>query len=345
LSDAAKFSTRILTDESDMRALLPDWQTLWDRCPRATAFQRPEWLLSWIEIFQPTQPRLIEVRLQQQLVGLFPLLIYSRGTERVLGFMGGGVSDYLDALIAPEHEREVLALLWTIVRQEITDWDTLHLTEVPPTSVLLPAHPTAPFAILPHDVCPILDLPARVEDLRTVVPFRKTANLRNARNRMAQAGAVRLEIASTHTIGPLLDTLFEMHTFRWEKAGQPGVLADGTVREFHHRLALPLVKQGVLRLYALYLAGHTIAILYTLFEKSTVLLYLHAFDPAHAYFSPGTYIFGAVIEDAIRAGKRQVNFLRGTESYKYSWGARDTRAFAIQASRAELPARFDEMAA
>jgi CelD/BcsL family acetyltransferase involved in cellulose biosynthesis len=345
LSDAAEFSTRILTDVSHMRALLPDWQTLWDLCPRATAFQRPEWLLAWIEIFQPSQPRLIEVRRQHQLVAVIPLLIYSRGTERVLGLMGGGVSDYLDALITTEHERELLSLLWTIIRHEITDWDTLQLTDLPSTSALLPARSTAPFDILPHDVCPILDLPARLEDLRMVVPFRKMANLRNARNRMAQTGEIRLEVATTHTIAPLLDALFEMHTSRWEKAGQPGVLADGRIREFHHRLAIPLVEKGVLRLYALSLTGQTIAILYTLFEKSAVLLYLHSFDPAHAYFSPGSYIFGAGIEDAIRAGKRQVNFLRGRESYKYSWGARDTTTFAIQASRGALPASFDKMAA
>ena len=338
MSTAAGFATRILTDRSEMRTLLPEWQRLWAGCPRATTFQRPEWLLSWMEAFQPSHPRMIECRLQDHLLGLIPFLIYSRGAQRVLGLMGGGVSDYLDVLIAPEYENKILLLLPTILRQQISDWDTLHLTDLPSSSALLQSHITDAMNVLPHDVCPALNLPSRVEELKTVIPFRKLANLRNARNRMAHAGNIQLEVASRDNVLPMLDRLFQTHTSRWQNAGEPGVLADEKVREFHRRLAPALVDQDVLRLYSLSVGGQTVAMLYTLFEKESVLLYLHAFDPTHAYFSPGTCIFGAVIEDATRAGKRQVNFLRGREPYKYLWGARDTTTFALQASAAGLDA-------
>jgi len=43
-----------------------------------------------------------------------------------------------------------------------------------------------------------------------------------------------------------------------------------------------------------------------------------------------------VIEDAIRAGKLAVDFLRGREAYKYSWGARDRSTTHLQLSRREL---------
>jgi CelD/BcsL family acetyltransferase involved in cellulose biosynthesis len=336
LTSPPAFTTRILTDPPTMRALLPEWQRLWDRCPRATTFQRPQWLLSWIDNFWPSHPRMIEFRLHDDLVALIPLLIYSRDAERVLALMGGGVSDYLDALIEPEYERDVLLVLPAILHQEISGWDILHLTDVPATSALLENSASHGMEILPHDVCPVLDLPSRVQELRTMIPFRKMANLRNARNRMAKAGPIQLEVASSDTVLPMLDTLFRMHTSRWQNVGQSGVVEDDKVRQFHRRLAPALVEQGVLRLYALSLSRQPIAMLYTFFERETVLLYLHAFDLPHAHFSPGTYIFGAVIEDAIRAGKRQVNFLRGKEPYKYLWGSRDTTTFALQVSAATM---------
>jgi CelD/BcsL family acetyltransferase involved in cellulose biosynthesis len=338
LTLAPALTARILTNPSEMRALSPDWQRLWDRCPNATTFQRPHWLLSWIEAFRPSDPYMIEFRLGDDLVGIIPLLIYSCGTERVLGLMGGGVSDYLDALIHPEHESEILSLLPSVLRQQISGWDTLHFTDLPSTSALLKDNAIRGMEVLPHEVCPVLELPSRMEELRTVVPFHKMANVRNARNRMAQAGASQLQVASSETALPTLDALFQMHTSRWQRSGQPGVLAEDNIRQFHRLLAPTLVEEGVLRLYSLSLERETIAMLYTLFEKESVLFYLQAFDPSQAHLSPGTCIVGSVIEDAIRAGKRQANFLRGNEPYKYQWGARDTSTFAVQASAAVLDA-------
>jgi CelD/BcsL family acetyltransferase involved in cellulose biosynthesis len=67
--------------------------------------------------------------------------------------------------------------------------------------------------------------------------------------------------------------------------------------------------------------------------------YLQGFDPEFRDFSPGAQLVGAVIEDAIREQKRAVDFLRGAESYKYAWGARDQITFRLQASRRALPVR------
>ena len=38
---------------------------------------------------------------------------------------------------------------------------------------------------------------------------------------------------------------------------------------------------------------------------------------------PGTLLLGAVIEQAMREGRREIDFLRGAERYKYAWGAVD----------------------
>ena len=106
------FATRLLTSPDQLLSIAPEWIDLWKKCPEATTFQRPEWLLPWIEAFQPQEPAVVEVRYQGRLIGLAPLLIYSKGTERVLAFMGGGVSDYLDVLIDPEYTDQTIAFLF-----------------------------------------------------------------------------------------------------------------------------------------------------------------------------------------------------------------------------------------
>ncbi len=63
----------------------------------------------------------------------------------------------------------------------------------------------------------------------------------------------------------------------------------------------------------------------------TAYYYLQGFDFGWRWFSPGTQILGAVIEDALREGKKKIDFLRGRESYKYLWGASDEPTFRLSA--------------
>jgi CelD/BcsL family acetyltransferase involved in cellulose biosynthesis len=324
---------RPLRDLASAERLQPEWSDLWSRCPHATTFQRPEWLLAWMRSFEPSHPLLIEVRRKEQLVGLAPLLIYQSGSERVLGLMGGGVSDYLDILVHPDFANEALAAIWNHIEEE-PDWTSLDLTDLPSTSQLLHTLPDDfDFTKTAHDVCSGLTLPSKIEDLKNLFPFRQVRNLRNARNRLYRAGSVHIEIAARENLLSFLDTLFDLHGQRWNLAGQPGVLADPAIQSFHKTVAPQLLDRGVLRLYALRLNGRIIASLYALFERDTARCYLQGFDPEYFRLSPGVHLLGSVIADAVREGKQRIDFLRGREPYKQHWGAVESPTFRIQASR------------
>jgi CelD/BcsL family acetyltransferase involved in cellulose biosynthesis len=55
-----------------------------------------------------------------------------------------------------------------------------------------------------------------------------------------------------------------------------------------------------------------------------MLFYLSGFDPQWAAFSPGVLLIAHAIEEAIREGQQEFDFLRGNEPYKYLWGAQDS---------------------
>lgn len=247
--------------------------------------------------------------------------------------MGGGVSDYLDILVDPDFADGTLTIIWNHIQAE-PGWTTLDLTDLPSSSLLLHTWPDDfNFSKTAHDICSGLTLSSRVEELKTLLPFRQLRNLRNARNRLQRAGDAHIEITTRETLPLFLDALFHLHSERWARAGQPRVLSDAAIQSFHKRVAPQLLDRGVLRLYGLRLNDRLIASLYTLFDRDTACCYLQGYDPDYARYSPGTHLLGAAIADATREGKLRMDFLRGCEPYKSHWGAGEVSTFRVQGCR------------
>jgi CelD/BcsL family acetyltransferase involved in cellulose biosynthesis len=324
-----ELKTRVLSDTTELLGIANEWCDLYGRCPGATPFQHPEWVISWAETFSPERMRIIEVRWGSMLVGIAPLLIYPRGEERVLAFMAGGISDYLDVLVDPQCEREIVLALFETIR-ELDQWTTLDLTDLPVNSVLRRTELARLAA--PHDQCSSLRLPATREELLQQFSKRQRANLRQAHSRIKKAGEALVEVPTAETLNEFLEDLFRLHASRWVRAGQPGVLTDEKVMAFHRKATPELLARGILRLYRLRLQNQTVAVLYALFGESTVFCYLQGYDPEFAAVSPGTYLMFAVMEDAILAGMSKFDLLRGEEGYKRHWRAQAEATYRIQLS-------------
>ncbi len=76
-------------------------------------------------------------------------------------------------------------------------------------------------------------------------------------------------------------------------------------------------------MHALELGGTVAGVAYGFAHGACTFAYLGGFDPAFAYWSPGTALIGAVMAEAVCEGRTRLDFLRGSESYKYRWGAID----------------------
>jgi CelD/BcsL family acetyltransferase involved in cellulose biosynthesis len=331
---STEFNTRVLTRPAELGEIAIEWSDLCDRC-RVTPFQRPEWILSWVEAFSPHNIRVIEVRSGSTLVGLAPLLIYPRGEERVLAFMGGGTSDYLDLLVDPQREHEIVVAILDALRQ-LDDWTTLDLTDVHASSVL--RRTILVRVATPHDNSSALVLPKTREELLQHLSKRQRANVRNARSRIQREGGGVVELATAATVPEFLDDLFRLHASRWSLSGQSGVLADENVKAFHRQSAPGLFARGLLRLYRLRVGQHMVAVVYTLFERATMFCYLQGYDPEFGHLSPGTYLMFSVMEDAIRSGMSKFDLLRGQEAYKQHWRAEIEATHRIYLPRLRLPA-------
>lgn len=322
------FDVEEVTRLADLEAVRAEWSALCDRCPAVTPFQRPEWLIAWWRAFRPAEPWVVLLRREGRLAGVAPFLFYSNdlnGGERTVAFLGGGVSDYLDVVLDPEIRGAAAEALFGLLAERTGRWQVCDFEPLPPDSPLLQAQ--APLGwgaeAEPRDVCPVLRLPSRLEDLGQVVPARQLSNLRKYRRKAEAAGGLRTEVADEDGWEEALETLIRLHESRWASQGQPGVLQGEALHTFHREAAQGFLARGALLLIALRLEDDTVAALYGFQEGSTVFCYLQGFEPRFEKLSPGVMVVGAAVEEAVQRGARSLDFLRGKEEYKYRWGAKD----------------------
>ncbi|MBV9859176.1 MAG: GNAT family N-acetyltransferase [Alphaproteobacteria bacterium] len=316
-----------LTTAEAMHRLVPEWQTLWECDPNATPFQSPAWLLAWWRHFGTERPLVLEARLRGRLVGVLPLyLLHERGCRKLLP-IGISLSDYVDAVIASDLPETGRLLLAGALAEP--GWDECYLPDLRDGAGLLSA--PCPDGIAERCTatvpCPVLALPETGALISDIVPRKTLRDLRQGRARSAALGPIAVEAVDpdspAETRDAIVDDCFRLHEKRWRERGESGLCADEGVRAFYRDAAAAMHRAGMLRLYRLRIGGAVVAAYYGLYAKQAAYAYFGGFDPDYARVSPGAQLVAHAIEEAISEGARAFHFLRGDESYKYAWGARD----------------------
>lgn len=312
-----------------LEALRPEWTDLWERCPSATPFQSPEWLLTWWKHFGGNMLWVLALRGRGRLVGLAPFFIHyiHERKKRQVSFIGTDVTDYLDVLLDPDFAAAGAESTLNYLALQRARWDICDLRNIRPDSPLMNVSVPSSLQVrlTSSMVCPVLSLPGTVEEFYSGLPAGYRMRVQRARTLMERAGDMRVEIADEETLPDFLDVLFRLHRAHWIQRNLGDVLSRYDIQAFHWEAAAGLLKRGCLRLYVLRRFDMTIAALYAFAFRNLVYCYLGGIEPEMRVFSPGTVITGYAIEDAIRSGCREFDFLRGNESCKYIWGARERR--------------------
>jgi CelD/BcsL family acetyltransferase involved in cellulose biosynthesis len=308
--------------EREARQLRQEWRALWSRCPSATIFQSPEWLLSWCPLAQGDLHLLtFRAREGNDLVGIAPFFCWRDGGERVLSLMGAGLSDYQDLLCEERAQAACLLALEGWLADTSRDRDRVEWSEVPAHSPLLRLElggdPPAP-----QDVCPGLVL-GGARRLEEVVPESQVWHVNHARRRATRELGLTYEEASDDNLEALLDSLERLHHRRWRLRDEDGVLIDARVQSFWRTAARELLAAGNLMLHAVCLGGERAAVMIGFHEPRATRCYLTGFEPRFAKQSPGLLAVAHAVDLALERNVEVCDFLRGAEPYKYAWGARD----------------------
>ncbi|HSC17346.1 MAG TPA: GNAT family N-acetyltransferase [Rhizomicrobium sp.] len=305
-------------------ALLPEWRALWLASKAATPFQSPHWLLAWWEAFAPGDLRMIAVRQGGRLVGLAPLYREEGQYGPRLLPLGISLSDYVDVLV-DDADMEAAGAAIASAFADLEDIDSVEWGELQPHADALRL--AAPFGwetfTQAGSTCPVATLPPELAQLPHLLSPSRRRHLTTARNRARRRGEVNIIGADADKAPVLLSEVVRLHTAAWQARGEPGVFSDRRVAEFH-RAALPaLMREGIVRLYALTVASAVAAVYYGFQHRNRAYAYLSGYDPEFAFESPGALLLAHAMEQAIQEGAEEFHFLRGREAYKYEWGGKD----------------------
>jgi CelD/BcsL family acetyltransferase involved in cellulose biosynthesis len=312
-----------ITTTEKLDALRPEWQKLWSNAPAATPFSSPDWLIPWWHHLGQGHLRLLALREADRLMAVMPCAELRATSHARWALLGEGHSDYLDGIFAEGFEQPALETVLDWLGQ--SGYDRFEITDLHERSRLRTARCPAGWQVQEslHNVCPVLSLPRAPAQLRLALPAHQLRNVRYYQTRARNLGEVQVERATQQNFPELFRKFFLLHRARWAERGQPGVLADPKLEQFHLDAASAFLEQNMLRLYVLYVAETLAGAIYTFTHRRCAYCYLAGFDPKYKPLSPGTLLIAHTIENALAEHCEAVDFLRGSEAYKYFWGARD----------------------
>ncbi|MBI5302845.1 MAG: GNAT family N-acetyltransferase [Chloroflexi bacterium] len=325
------------TDASVFDRMEAEWNALLAQSASDVVFLTHEWQSVWWRNLGRGELRVITLREDDgTLIGIAPLFS-EKGDDGLnhLSLVGCvDVSDYLDVIAARGRETRVFnGLLDTLARADFPAWDALHLCTLPaasPTCALLQAAAQTrglEVEARRHDVAPIIELPATWDEYLATLAKKDRHELRRKLRRIEEAPTKWYALGANDAVdAPTLDFI-ELH-----KTSRPDkhLFMDTRMQGFFVEIARALRARGWLLLQFLEIEGARAAALMSFVYNNDVLVYNSGYDPIkYGAFSPGFVLFARSIQDAIQAQRRRYDFLRGSEEYKYRFGAKDTEVLEL----------------
>lgn len=319
----------IVSGARDLRMLQREWSDLVSRCPGATVFQGPEWLLPWWDYSGSGDMWTLAFRDGGALVGLLPMFVHDWDGRRQVSLMGTGISDHLDIIAQPEFAHECVDLTYAFLNERASEWDVCDWQDLPASSKLLAASnhvfESSVSASIP---CASVALPSTYDEFVAGLPHGLRRNIRRYGEHLRKDHQVRFETASSDPSLELMTALIRLHETRWHSKGQQGVLAGRD--RFFRNVTPALAGSNLLRIHVLEAGGNIAGIIYQLWDRRRAYGYITGFDPALDRYSPGVLLLNYAISHAIGEGAQCWDFLRGQERYKFQWGALASGKFRLR---------------
>ncbi len=314
---------------------LDEWGDVLSRSVRPSPFLSPRFLVPWTRTFAAGRTlRIARWETEGRCEGfLFLGRSGQTGGWELLG--GDQVSDSLDAVVAAGMEGAFWEEIFRSSRELLADGPLLlpNLVEGSPSLSLLPGIcMERGFAYIAEeaDRSPFIPLPGSFDRYLEQLGGKERHELRRKLRRASEADPL-LSFRLTESAGELsrdFPSFIELHR---KSHPEKRIFMDDRMAGFFRDLADGFMSAGRLRLAFLRGAGGDIASAFQIEHDGALLLYNSGFDPGAGggRMSPGVVLLARCVEDAIRSGFREYDFLRGRERYKYDLGGRDRIVYRV----------------
>lgn len=323
-------------DTVEFNALSDEWNNLLDQAVTDVPFLRHEYLSSWWSTLGGGEWHAGELWIGVgrddlgELYGLAPLfLTQTREGKKGLMFLGSiEISDYLDLIVSSGNAESFAEGLIAALEVEGPEvWQVLDLYNIPEDSPSLTALEGSAerrgWDIQRERLqpCPVIVFDGTWEDYLAKLVKKQRHELRRKMRRAAQyPGGVKWRIIRLEEdIETATDGLMKMMATDPRKLE---FLTPKMCSQFRRSIRAAH-ENGWLHLSFLEVGGKQAAAYLSFDYGGQLWLYNSGINPDYQSLSPGLVLLGHLIRWAINQGRREFNFLRGDEAYKYRMGGID----------------------
>jgi len=306
-----------------------------------------EWLSTWWKHYgKESHLMILLAEEQNKIIAIAPLM---HSVYRVFGFklrkiefIGASKHSDYSNFILTEKKTECLKLFINYLNDYPLKWNCLEFRGIPKTaeslnSLRMIGKDLYTFEERPCNICPYIPLPNSFEVFYKELDRKMRKELRRCLRRLAEKCEVEFtRYDDIELLQDGMEALFELHQKRWRTKGLLGSFADPTFRNFLLDIAKCFTNNGWLNLSILTANSKPIASLFSFEYNERFYCYNLGFDPAYSKYSVGSLLFLRLIEDCIRKGLKEFDFLRGAEAYKTRWNTLNRRNIELSKSKGLL---------
>ena len=321
-----------LADNFSNSQLYDSWNDILSQAPDANAQLTHEWLSSYWEIFGTNKRlSLMTVNDGSKIIGIAPLtiatVINKAGMKlKKLTFVGDGLTDYHDLLIADEKREDILRTLIEFIVKGKKDWDVIHFRNFRGDSPNLPilrnllADTSFRFIERINVRSPYISIDRDWTDYYDALSKNIRSDVRRRLNGLTKMG--KAEFIRLNEVSDVTDTLRVIKSIhvkcRQEKGGISWYtnenrfnFASLILKRFSHHKWLDIVFLKLNSRIIAYYLGFTYG--------KVVHFWNTGFDPEFSKVGSGKLLLHYWIKDSFAKGYREFDFMVGEEPYKLQW--------------------------
>jgi len=338
---------KVVTNAEEFRSLRETWDSLLVGSSDNNAYLTWEWLFTWWQHYGKDKTLcILVIEDGKRIIGIIPLMRAGYGKLPfridVLENIGSMDPDY-SGVILPERQDECLAIFLSYLEESLGDAvfrmsrlveDNEFLTiikELSPLARSLSMHSRT------VTTSPYIPLPSTWDEYLQSLGSKTRNTLRRKLKKLREEHVV--EYQKYHTgedIQDKLQGLFKLQQMAWQSRGLNGAFTDAAMSEFNIDIAQLFSEKGWLNLSFITVDGEVASGVYG-FEYADKFYYgPTGFHPDYARYSLGHLHILLLIEEAIKAGRKEFDFLIGAEEYKYRWRAVDRGNVQITMAKKRL---------
>lgn len=316
-----------------------EWQQLFKSLPEAPLFTAPWYQQAWWKNLGRDELTVFAVRADSgELTAVIPLFSEQKNSQATWQLIGTlDETDYLDILCARDLNHQVLELLLTEAAKTSADLFLACLPEGSPTLINmadLAAQQKTAFSQSQQTVCPVITLPSSIDEYEN----RLEKSIRQKLSKQIRLIEAEYKAEILENKNDLVDKSIEEFITLHEASGlDKQAFWTPERKNFFLSMGRAARAENALRLFTLYLDNDPAASLWIFDYHGEFFLYNSGFNAyRYGHLGVGNYLVKKTIDQAIAEKKSRYDFMRGNESYKFSFGAQAEPLYNLSVSQTRV---------